>query len=347
MPPVLAPVRQALASAPLLEVGPGFYSVHFFALGSPCQLFFGAKTQAKAESYRHAAAQWMIQFERRYSRFLPNSELSQINANAGGDWLPVDPLFETLLDLCGHSFFMTQGAFDATSLPLSLLWDWRRKRDSIPSPEEIKDAKQRVGWQRIQRTKGRLRIPEAGMQLDFGGIGKEFAVDALRQLAVACGIEQVLVDLGGDIAVHGDSPEGGGWYVELEDPTAPGNSYMALRLRPGGALATSGDYLRCFRFGNRTYGHILDSRTGWPVANGTRAVTVLAARCVTAGMFSTSAMILGAHLALEMLERSVDVQGCLWHDGKLLETRGFRKNLFSQALQAKRPCYSLSTPLQP
>lgn len=337
MTPVANPFRRTLADAPLSEVGPGFYSVHFFALGSPCQLFFGAKTRALAASFRATAAQWLAHFESRCSRFLPDSELSRINATAGGDWVAVDSLFETLLDLCAHSFFMTQGAFDATSLPLSLLWDWRRQREAIPSPQEINEAKQHVGWQKVQRSQGRLRIPEPGMQLDFGGVGKEFAVDALRQLAIGCGLEQVLVDLGGDIAVHGDSPEGGGWYVELEDPAAPGTAYMAVRLRPGGALATSGDYLRCFNFEARTYGHIIDSRTGWPVANGTRAVSVLAARCVTAGMFSTSAMILDAPAALEMLERSVDVQGCLWNDGKLLETRGFRKNTFSQALQAKRP----------
>lgn len=337
MTPVATPFRRTLADAPLSEVGPGFYSVHFFALGSPCQLFFGAKTRVLAEAFRSAAAQWLAHFENRCSRFLPDSELSRINSAAGGDWVIVDPLFETLLDLCGHSFFITQGAFDATSLPLSLLWDWRRKRDSIPSPQEISEAKQHVGWQKIQRSQGRLRIPDRGMQLDFGGVGKEFAVDALRQLAIGRGIEQVLVDLGGDIAVHGDSPEGGGWYVELEDPAAPGTAYMAVRLKPGGALATSGDYLRCFQFEDRTYGHIIDSRTGWPVANGTRAVSVLATRCVTAGMFSTSAMILSAPAALEMLERSVDVQGCLWNDGKLFETRGFRKNTFSQALQAKRP----------
>lgn len=337
MTPVASPFRRTLADAPLSEVGSGYYSVHFFALGSPCQLFFGAKTRALGESFRLAAAQWLSHFERRCSRFLPDSELSRINANAGGDWVAVDPLFETLLDLCGHCFFVTEGAFDATSLPLSVLWDWRRKRAAIPSTQEINDAKQHVGWPRIQRSKGLLRIPEPGMQLDFGGVGKEFAVDALRQLAITCGIQQVLVDLGGDIAVHGDSPEGGGWYVELEDPAAPGTAYMAVRLRPGGALATSGDYLRCFKFEDRTFGHIIDSRTGWPVANGTRAVTVLAARCVTAGMFSTSAMILNAPAALEMLGRSVDVEGCLWNEGKLFETRGFRKNMFSQALQSQRP----------
>jgi thiamine biosynthesis lipoprotein len=334
MAPIPPTVQLTLANASVREVGPGFFLAHFCALGSPCQLFFGASSRQEAESYRRAAAQWLGQFESRCSRFQPESELSRINAGAGGGWVDVDQLFETLLDLCEHSFFVTQGAFDATSLPLSILWDWRRKRDGIPSPGEIAEAKQHVGWPRIQRMKGKLRIPDPGMQLDFGGVGKEFAVDALRQLAVHCGIKQILVDLGGDVAVHGDSPEGGGWYVELEDPSAPGTAYMALRLNPGAALATSGDYLRRFQFGGRTYGHIIDSRTGWPVANGTRAVSVVAASCVMAGIFSTSAMILGARPALDMLERSGDLQGCLWHEGKLMETRGFRKNRFARVAPA-------------
>lgn len=323
-------LRQKLREAPLTEVGDGFWEVAFRSLGSACDLFFAAPDSRAADAYRLAAFDWLAEFEAHYSRFLHDSLVSQINANAGIDWVPIDARTEVLLDLCEHNHFVTQGAFDATSLPLSELWDWKRKHDSLPTEAEIAIAKACIGWKRVQRAPGRLFLPERGMKLDFGGVGKEFAVDCLLQLAVAHGIEHIMVDLGGDIAVLGEPPEGGGWYVGLEDPTNEGRSYCGIRLQSGGAVATSGDYRRCFQHDGRTYGHIIDCRTGWPVANGTRSASVIASRCTAAGLLSTSAMIIGGRDAIDMLERTPGVQGVLWRDGRLFETRGFRRNVLPE-----------------
>jgi thiamine biosynthesis lipoprotein len=326
-------LKTRLAQAQVTDSGGGFYSLPFFALGSQCQLFFQAGSAQAAGALREAALNWIAQFELRYSRFLSGSEVSRINANAGIDWVKISPQTGLLLDLCGHSHFLSQGAFDATSLPLSLLWDWKRSRQSLPAPEEIDRARGLIGWGRVQRSGGAVFLPEKGMMLDFGGVGKEFAVDCLKQLALGMGIKRIMVDLGGDIAVEGDAPEGDGWYVGLEDPADTSNCHCGIRLKSGAAVATSGDYRRCFELDGRTYGHILDCRTGWPVANGTRSVTVIASRCVVAGMLSTSAMVLGGHDAIAMLERTPGVHGCLWSEGRLFETRGFRRSTFPQVLQ--------------
>lgn len=327
-------IRKRLAEAPLTPLGDDFYEVLFFALGAQCQLIFRAAHPSAAESYRDAAFDWLSDFEARFSRFLPDSDLNRINAHAGLGWSEIDRQCEVLLDLCDHCHFLTEGAFDATSLPLSLLWDWKRKHDALPTTEEISVARNVMGWKRIQRVPGRILLPQKGMMLDFGGIGKEFAVDYVKELARRMGINHVLVDLGGDIAVHGDAPEGDGWHVGVENPAGPEACYCALRLRSGAAVATSGDYRRCFELDGRTYGHILDCRTGWPVANGTRAVTVIAPRCILAGMLSTSAMIIGGQAAIAMIERTVDVEGCLWCNGQLYETRGFRRSILPKAMQA-------------
>ncbi len=324
------PPKTHLQDAALIDRGSGYYEVFFFALGSRCQLFYGAETVEMAERFRRAASNWLEAFEARCSRFRPTSELSRINANAGVDWVEVDPQIEALLQLCDQCHFVTEGAFDATSLPLSLLWDWKRQHDSLPSAAEISRAQESVGWKRVQRRPGAVFLPEKGMMLDFGGVGKEFAVDCVKHLAIGMGIAQIMVDLGGDIAVQGDSPEGGGWYVGIEDPAKQDECFCGIRLRGGAAVATSGDYRRCFEYGGRTYGHILDCRTGWPVANGTRSATVIAPRCIAAGLFSTSAMILGGAQAIAMLERTIGVQGCLWCDGQLYETRGFRSSVLPE-----------------
>jgi FAD:protein FMN transferase len=326
-------LRARLAKASLTDLGDGFHEILFFALGSKCQLIYAAPDAATAEAYRNAAFDWLSDFEARFSRFLPDSEINRVNANAGVVWSEIDRQWEVLLDLCAHCQFVTEGAFDATSLPLSLLWDWKRKHDSLPSAEEIAAARKVMGWKRIQRAPGRIFLPQKGMMLDFGGIGKEFAVDYLKELALRMGIDRALVDLGGDIAVSGDAPEGDGWQVGLENPADTESCYGAIRLRSGAAVATSGDYRRCFELDGRIYGHILDCRTGWPVANGTRAVTVIAPRCIVAGMLSTSAMVIGGAAAIAMLERTIGVEGCLWCNGRLYETRGFRRSALPKMLQ--------------
>ncbi len=321
---------QKLSAARLEDVGEGFWEVGFRALGSDCELFFAANDQAAAQAYVAAAFAWLAAFEAKFSRYRGDSLTSLINANAGVSWTEIDAETDLLLDLCDNAHFVTRGAFDATSLPLSQLWDWKRKHDSLPSAAEVEAAKSLVAWKNIQRDPGRIFLPTKGMMLDFGGVGKEFAVDCLAQLGTAHGLVHLMVDLGGDIAVRGEPPEGGGWYVGLEDPADNDKCYCGVRLKHGAAVATSGDYRRFFHLDGLTFGHIIDSRTGWPVANGTRAVTVIAPRCTAAGLLSTSAMVLGGSDAIAMLEGNPGVQGCLWHQGRLHETRGFRRNVLPQ-----------------
>jgi len=325
-------LRARLAESSLTEVGDDFYEVLFFALGCKCQLLFIAPDRTSAERFRDAAFDWLSAYEARYSRFLSDSVVSQINAQAGVDWVEIDSQGEHLLDLCEHCHFFTKGAFDPTSLPLTMLWDWKQKHDTLPAESDIARALSLVGWKRVQRAPGRVFLPEKGMMLDFGGVGKELAVDCLRQLAQRAGLERVLIDLGGDIAVLGDAPEGDGWYVGLEDPESPGSCFCGLRLKSGAAVATSGDYRRCFELNGRTFGHILDCRTGWPVAHGTHAATVIAANCVIAGLLSTTAVVLGGMQGIAMLERTAGVEGCLWHQGRLHETRGFRRSMLPREL---------------
>ncbi|MCE9520312.1 MAG: FAD:protein FMN transferase [Verrucomicrobia bacterium] len=322
------PIRKRLEGAALLDVGDGYWEVGFRALGSECELFYAAPDRNTAEAFCVSALDWLAGFETRFSRFLPDSVVSQINANAGVRWTEIDQQGELMLDICDDCHVTTRGAFDATSLPLSLLWDWKRKHDALPTEAEIAAAKHLVGWSRVKREPGRIMLRDKGMMLDFGGVGKEFAVDCLIHLADFHDIKHIMVDLGGDIAVLGEPPEGGGWYVGLEDPAAPDeNCYCGIRLRSGGAVATSGDYRRCFNHDGLTYGHILDCRTGRPVANGTRAASVIAPSCVLAGLLSTSAMVVGGMEAIRAWQLTPGVEGCLWSRGHLLETRGFRRTV--------------------
>ena len=181
----------------------------------------------------------------------------------------------------------------------------------MPSDAEVESARALVGWRLVQRMPGRIRLPKAGMALDLGGIGKEYAVDQVTLLLAHAGVTSALVDFGADIRVLGLPSDGRpAWKIGLENPLQPGKAWTSLVVREG-AVATSGDYLRGFETGGRRYGHIVDPRTGRPVDHGVLAASVFAPSCTQAGMLSTAACVLGPGEGHRLLESAPGVQGCL------------------------------------
>jgi thiamine biosynthesis lipoprotein len=144
-------------------------------------------------------------------------------------------------------------------------------------------ARELVGWNKIQRRAGGIFLPQRGMALDLGGIGKEYAVDCVMNMAIQRGIPNVLVDFGQDVRVRGHAPDKKFWWIGLDDATNPGKCWAGVAVTDH-AVATSGDYLRHFVFNGRRYGHILDPRTGYPALNDCRAVSVIAPSCTIAGI---------------------------------------------------------------
>jgi len=328
-------LRDQFAALKPAPVGDGFWQVEFSSLGSACRLYFAAEDGAVAGGYCRTVFYWLAGFESRWSRYLADSQLSIINSRAGGDWTETDPELEVLLDLCADYHFSTRGVFDATSLPLSRLWDWRVAHPVLPAAGEVAEALRLTGWEKVERRMGGVRLSQAGMELDLGGVGKEFAVDCLTGLAAGFGITRAMVDLGGDIAVLGEPPEGGAWWIGLEDPRETGQNFCGIALPGGSAVATSGDYRRRFESGGKTFGHIIDSRTGYPVAHGTRACSVIAPRCTVAGLLSTTAMVLGGQEAVAFLDRTPQAEGCVWHQGRLYESRGFRRCMLPEGWEVE------------
>lgn len=311
--------------APLRGFG-GYYDVAFQAMGTPCEILFSARSRAAADDFRLSVLRWVGDFEAKYSRYLETSLICEINRAAGREWVAIDRQTEELFAICDWYHWMTGGLFDPTTGPLLLLWDYHKSPARIPTDEEIRLALSRIGWSRVQRSEGRVFLPEPGMKLDLGGIGKEYAVDQVMILADAAGIANLLVDFGRDLRVRGGPPEGGAWRIGLEHPEAPGTCWCGVA-QSGGAVCTSGDYARYLTIDGRKYGHILDPRNGYPVQNGSKAVTVLAPSCTEAGMLCTTAFILGAEEGMDLLERNFAAEGCIWTDRGLFETRRFRNHV--------------------
>ncbi len=314
---------QAVPPEPDLAPDPrGVRRLAFRALGTPCNIQFRLTEEKAALLFAAEAINWLSDFDAKCSRFRPNSMVSRINEAAGREWVAVDAEMERLLDIADGLYFLTTGLIDATMLPLLHVWDWKRVHTRLPAAEEVKNAHALTGWKKVQRRKGAVFLPTAGMGLDFGGFGKEFAVDQLAAIAKRFGIRDALIDLGRDIMALGGNGVHPFWHVGVEDGIHPGQCRGGLGVT-NRAVASSGDYARHFTHNGVRYGHILDPRTGWPVGNEMRAVTVIAPSCLEAGVLSTSIFILGGKEGMLLAGRSPHIAVSAQTDRGVLDTREF------------------------
>ncbi len=319
---VLERVRASAAVTPAA----GGRKVSFRAMGTLCQITFMDEAGVNARGFIEAALHWVSAFEERYSRFLPDSLVSRINQTAGREWVAVDEETDRLFSMCQELHFYTRGAFDPTALPLILLWNWRANPPVLPSDAAIRAALDLVGWRKIQRRPGAIHLPREGMGIDLGGIGKEYAVDRVTQLAHEHGLRNVLVDFGQDIRATGKPLGGSVWHVGLQDPKEPDKCWTGVAVQDM-AVATSGGYFRRFELNGRSYGHILDPRSGYPVAHDCQAVSVIAPTCTFAGALCTSAFILGEQEGFKLLENYYGAEGCILTSVSRHQTRRFNEYL--------------------
>ncbi|TSA02178.1 MAG: FAD:protein FMN transferase [Methylococcus sp.] len=264
------------------------YRRDFHAMGSPCEIQLYAKSRSRAQHVLNRLTSEIQRLEARYSRYRDDSFLKTINRVAAeGGAITVDDETAGLLSYVATCYQESDGLFDVTSGLLRKAWSFKDNR--LPLDDEIQPLLERVGWNKLSWEPPVLSFPMAGMELDFGGAVKEYAVDRVTSLCWESEVYHGLVNLGGDIRVIGPHPDGTPWAIGITHPRIPGAFITRLPLTQG-ALATSGDYERCIEWEGVRYGHILDPRTGWPVRR-LAAVSVLADLCVVAGSASTIGML--------------------------------------------------------
>ncbi len=264
--------------------------IAFFAMGSPCSLWLYADDDDKARRAAGAAIDEVRRIERAYSRYLTDSLLGEINrvARTGGD-ISVDPETALLIDhaFCAHA--LSDGLFDVTSGRMREIWNDEIK--SVPHASEIASRLACVGLEKVAWLRPRLSFSVPGIELDLGGIAKEYAADRAAAICASAGSRHGLINLGDDISIIGPHPDGSPWRVGVCDPFGGGEAIATLFVAEGG-VATSGDYERYFEVEGRRFSHLIDPRTGWPV-EGLPSVTVAAPSCLLAGMASTIAILKG------------------------------------------------------
>ncbi|MEZ4334043.1 MAG: FAD:protein FMN transferase [Myxococcota bacterium] len=280
-------------------------------MGSPCEIRLDGAVardrRRRADCFAAVAAE-VERLEARYSRYRETSLLSEINRVAArGGALEVDDETAGLLDYAETCHRESGGRFDVTSGILRRAWRFDARR--LPEPEEIERLLDRVGWEKLVWQRPRLRFPMPGLELDFGGIVKEYAADRVAGLLQAAGAPHALVNLGGDVRIAGPRADGRPWRIGIRHPRDPRALLGHVALAEG-ALSTSGDYERCLEIEGRRYGHVLDPKTGWPVRFMASA-SVAAALCVLAGSASTIAMLRGEDGPRWLAELGLP---CLWVD---------------------------------
>jgi thiamine biosynthesis lipoprotein len=264
------------------------HRTEFQAMGCPCEVQLYAGSAAAAERAAALVTADVRRLDERYSSYRSDSFLSEINrVAADGGRISVDEETARLLDYADACHRASDGLFDVTAGILRHAW--QPGSAELPEPARLRDLLARVGWRRLAWRPPVLEFRVAGMEIDLGGVVKEYAADRAATLCAGAGIRHGFVNLGGDVRVIGPRADGSPWRIGIRDPRREGALVATVELRRG-ALASSGDYERCIVVAGVRYGHILNPKTGWPVRR-MAAVSVLGDLCVVAGSASTIGML--------------------------------------------------------
>jgi FAD:protein FMN transferase len=263
----------------------------FHAMASPCEILFDTQDLHLAERLTALAYAETKRIEHKYSRYIAGNPVDVIN-HSQGQTVSIDDETWRLLQFAHTCFELSDGMFDISSGVLRRAWHFDGS-DQLPCAQQVEELLPLVGWQKVHFDAHSITLP-TGMELDFGGIGKEYAVDCVAKLLTQNAADiSVVVNFGGDIQVTRPRSQNQRWQIGIE--SLQGYQYVAklLSIHSGG-LATSGDARRYLMKDGVRYSHILNPKTGYPIQDAPRSITVAANHCVQAGLLATLALLQGA-----------------------------------------------------
>jgi thiamine biosynthesis lipoprotein len=260
-------------------------------MASPCELLVEAVDAITANRLASITFQEAKRIEQKFSRYRDDNIVYQIN-HAQGKTIEVDDETALLLNFADQCYQLSDGLFDITSGVLRKVWTFDGS-DRTPTNKQIKAVLPLVGWQKVSWQPPFLTLPPE-MEIDFGGIGKEYAVDQTCQRIQQEVKMGFLVNFGGDLCASGIRKGNKPWLIGLENPIHTDKAQGAIEIKHG-ALATSGDTKRYLLKNGKRYAHILNPKTGWPVEHAPRSITVAASTTVEAGMLASFALLQGSN----------------------------------------------------
>lgn len=278
-------------------------------MASPCEVLMDISDKGTAGELLSKAFDEALRIEQKFSRYDKDSIIYRIN-NSSGKPVKVDIETANLLDYADQCYRLSKGLFDVTSGILRFIWKFDGS-DNVPGQEQVAALLPRIGWEKVTWKRPVITLPE-DMEIDLGGIGKEYAVDKTADILMQHCNAGILVNFGGDIRVTDARRDGSGWVIGIErsitalqQQGASADDITKFRITRGG-VATSGDARRYLLKDGVRYCHILDPHTGWPVRGAPSSVTVVADTCTDAGVLSTLAMLHGDQAESFLRDQDVD-----------------------------------------
>lgn len=301
--------------------GDALYTTRFPLMGGGALVqFVDGRGKETASRIARAVENEARRIEVKFSRYRESSVVSEINRNAGRTPVAVDEETDDLIRIALELSDLTGGRFDPTVGALRRAWDF--KAGKVPSDAEVGALLPLVDASSVARRERTVFLRREGMEIDLGGVGKEYAVDRTARLLREEGVRSAVVSFSGDVRTIGSRGDGRPWKVGVVDPRNRNRCRFAVRPLSDAGVATSGDYERGFVRDGVRYHHILDARTGWP-ARGVASATVVAATAFRAGCYATASFLFGPVKGLELLEEAENVEGALiTEDGEILTTSG-------------------------
>ncbi len=248
------------------------------------------------------------------SMFSPTSEISLFNRSKENTLFPISPDFALVMGQASRLYDLTDGAWDGTLKPLVDFWGFGTKRaiTQLPAPDQITRMLKQTGFHKIEILENALQKKVTLVTLDLGSIAKGFGVDAVALLIEESGFKSFLVEIGGEVYSRGTKPGNKPWVLGISRPdkgASVSTLYRSIQLKDK-ALATSGDYRNFVTIDNRSYSHIIDPTTGYPVDTGVVSASVIATNCTFADGLATALMVMPPKKGVQLVNR-LDTVECL------------------------------------
>ncbi len=287
-----------------------YSKIAFDAMASPCEILIRSLDSNFCNKIGKLVYQETIRIQDKFSRYIKGNLVDKMN-NSNGKPVVIDQETFNLLEYAKNLYQLSDGEFDITSGILRKIWIFS-PNSKPPTKKEINTLLLQIGFDKLQYNQQEFVMPQ-NMQLDFGGIGKEYAVDQVIQAIYSkckTNNSSFLVNFGGDLSAIQFNQSDPAWLVGVEptDNLIKNNAVIKVK---HGSVATSGNTKRFLEYKGRRYGHLLNPKTGYPIDDAPQSITVFAANCVLAGSYSSLAMLQGKN-AESFLEQQSIKYICNW-----------------------------------
>lgn len=284
-------------------------------LGSPFEITVVAKDSVQGNLFSDLAIAEVKRIENLISDWIPTTQISKVNQNAGIQPVKVDQEVYDLVERAIKISKLTSGAFDISYASMDKIWKFDGSMKEMPTPEEIRKSVEKVGYQNIilNSKDTTIFLKNKGMKLGLGGIGQGYIADKIKVLLQEKGCVSGLVNVSGDINTWGKQPNGNTWTVGIVNPMNKNKVFATFPLDDS-AVETSGSYEKYVTFNGKRYSHIIDPRTGYP-ATGIISVSVFAKQTELADALATGIFVMGVEVGLDLVNQLKGI-GCIIVDDK-------------------------------